>query len=152
MRPRLVGVTAILVLSGCWTPDDVKQTGVVWSGTYAANYDQLARCLSAQTTLYYKAALQLNANEHRARVTYAIPVTGIPVEVYDLRQTADNTTQISWSTRLERGHGGYSPLYLMQTCGATPLPAAALAPTTQPTPLQSPVWATEPTTNTPSGR
>src|SRR5262249_37767606 len=137
MRSRLVGVAALLISSGCWTPDDVKQTGEVWSGTYSANYDQLARCLSAQTTPYYKAALQLNTDEPRARVTYAIPVTGIPVEVYDLRETANNTTQITWSTRLERGQRGSGPLYLMQTCGATPLSATASAPppaTAQPAP------------------
>jgi hypothetical protein len=144
-----------VILNGCWTPDDVKQTGVVWSGTYVANYDQLARCLSAQTTPYYKAALQLNTDEHRARVTYAIPVTGIPVEVYDLRETANNTTQISWSTRLERNHGGYGPLYLMQNCGAAPLAATASAPpapTAQPTPLQPSTWAPEQTPNTPTNR
>jgi hypothetical protein len=46
MRLELVAIAVALTLGGCWTPDDVKKTGIVWSGTYAARYDQLARCLS----------------------------------------------------------------------------------------------------------
>ena len=42
MRLRLIGIAAVLTVGGCWTADDVKRTGVVWSGTYAARYDQLA--------------------------------------------------------------------------------------------------------------
>src|SRR5262249_25704864 len=115
MRHGLVGITALLLLGSCWTPDDVKRAGVVWSGTYAAQYDQLARCISMQTTPYYKAALQLDPTEQRARVNFLIPVTGIPVEVYDLRQTSNNVTTISWSTRLEGNHGAiYAPLYMME--------------------------------------
>jgi hypothetical protein len=40
MRLKLVRIAAVLILCGCWTPDDVKKTGTVWSGTYAARYDQ----------------------------------------------------------------------------------------------------------------
>jgi hypothetical protein len=153
MRVKLVGMVVVLTMGGCWTPDDVKKTGVVWSGTYAARYDQLARCLSAQTTPYYKAALQLDTNEQRARVTYSIPVTGIPVEVYEVRQTSSDAAEISWSTRLERGNVSYGPLYLMRECGATPMPAApsaSPAPSQSPAPPQPPAWAPEPQTNTPS--
>ena len=151
MRLKRLGMAAVLALGGCWTPDDVKQTGIVWNGTYSARYEQLARCLSAQTTLYYKAILQLDANERRARVTYAIPVTGIPVEVYDVRQTSNDVVDVSWSTRLERGHVNYGPLYLMRVCGATPISAP---PPPAPTPPQPPAWAPEPTTTTyvPSNR
>jgi hypothetical protein len=160
MRPRLVGVAAVLILGGCWTPDDVKKTGVVWSGTYAARYDQLASCMSAQTTPYYKAALQFDKNEQRATVTYLIPVTDIPVEVYDIRQKSNDATEISWWTRLERGHSAYGPLYLMRLCGASPLPTTSSPtsplPTTTtpagPVPPQSPAWAPEPTTKTPTDR
>jgi hypothetical protein len=155
MRLRLVGIALGLVLGGCGTPDDVKKTGVVWQGTVAARYDQLANCLSKQTTLYYKSALKFDHKEQRATVTFLIPVTGIPVEVYDLRQTSDNATEVSWSTRLERGrHQAGKPSYLMDLCGALPLPAPSspAIPTTQPAPPQSPVWAPEPATGTPGGR
>jgi protein involved in sex pheromone biosynthesis len=124
MRLRIVAMAATLILSGCGTADDVQKTGVVWQGAVAARYDQLANCLSKQTTLYYKAALKFEKNEQRATVTFSIPVTGIPVEVYDLRQTSDDVTQVSWSTRLERGqHQAGKPFYLMDLCGASPLPA-----------------------------
>jgi hypothetical protein len=140
-----------LILSGCGTSDDVKKTGVVWQGTVAARYDQLANCLSTQTTLYYKASLQFDRKAQRATVTFLIPVTGIPVEVYDVRQTSENATEVSWSTRLERGYKTYSkPLYLLHLCGAAPLPAtaspAASTPTSlpaNPAPPESPVWAPE---------
>ena len=125
MRLRIVGIAVALILSGCGTPDDVKKTGVVWRGTVAARYDQLANCLSAQTTLYYKSALQFDKREQRATVTFLISVTGIPVEVYDLRQISDNATEVSWSTRLERGSTAGKPSYLMHLCGASPLPATA---------------------------
>ncbi|CAN5126072.1 hypothetical protein BH10PSE6_BH10PSE6_34450 [soil metagenome] len=126
MRLRIAGIAGALISSGCGTSDDVKKTGVVWQGTVAARYDQLANCLSTQTTLYYKAALQFDRNAQRATVTFLIPVTGIPVEVYDIRQTSDNATEVSWSTRLERGYMTASkPLYLIQLCGATTLPAAS---------------------------
>jgi len=160
MRLHIVGITALLVLSGCWSPDDVKKTGVVWSGTYSARYDQLANCISAQTTPYYKAALQFDKNEQRATVTYLIPVTGIPVEVYDIRQTTNNATEITWSTRLEQNNSaGHGPRYLMRLCGASPLPTTSTSttpsPTTVPPPSsaavpvapQSPVWAPEPSPN-----
>ena len=145
MRLRVVGMAATLVLGGCGTTDDVKNTGVVWHGTYSARYDQLASCLSAQTTPYYKAALQFDQKEQRATVTYSIPVTGIAVEVYDVRQTSDNATEISWWTRLERGHQAGKPLYLMRLCGASPLPDAP-SPATRsavPAPPESPVWVPE---------
>jgi hypothetical protein len=153
MRLELIVLTAVLTLTGCWTPDDVKKTGVVWSGTYAARYDQLARCLSAHTTPYYKATLHLDTNEKSARVTYSVPVTGIPVEVYDIRQTSSDAVEISWSTRIERGHVSSGPLYLMRECGATPMaPTALSSPTPSSAPFQSPAWAPEPETKTPSGR
>ena len=141
-----------LLAAGCGTPDDVKKTGVVWRGTVAARYDQLANCLSTQTTLYYKASLQFDRAQRRATVTFAIPVTGIPVEVYDVRQVSDEATEVSWSTRLERGrHQTGKPFYLLHLCGAAPLPAAAPSPSTPP-PLpparlppapQEPMWAPE---------
>lgn len=159
MRLRIVGVAVGLFLSGCGTTEDVKNTGVVWHGTVAARYDQLANCLSKQTTLYYKAALQVDRNEHRATVTFLIPVTGIPVEVYDLRQTSDNVTEISWSTRLERGrHQTGKPFYLVDLCGASPLPptsppanppTSSVDPPARSAAPESPVWAPEPTGNTP---
>jgi hypothetical protein len=160
MRLRIAGITVALILSGCGTPDDVKKTGVVWRGTVAARYDQLANCLSAQTTLYYKAALQFDKREQRATVTFLIPVTGIPVEVYDLRQISDNATEVSWSTRLERGQTAGKPSYLMHLCGASPLPAtsspasppAAAAPSAAPARPESPAWAPEPASDTPGDR
>lgn len=126
MRLGIAGIAAALILSGCGTSDDVKKTGVVWQGTVAARYDQLANCLSTQTTLYYKATLQFDRDAQRATVTFSIPVTGIPVEVYDVRQTSDNATEVSWSTRLERGvQTAGKPHYLLYVCGATPLPATS---------------------------
>jgi hypothetical protein len=155
----MAGMAVALILSGCGTSDDVKKTGVVWQGAVAARYDQLASCLSKQTTLYYKAALKFEKNQQRATVTFLIPVTGIPVEVYDLRQTSDNVTEVTWSTRLERGrHQTGKPYYLMDLCGASPLPAAsspAVPPairSANPVPPESPVWAPEPNTDTPGGR
>jgi len=113
-----------LISSACASPEDVKRTGVVWNGSVAARYDQLANCLSRQTTLYYKSSVQFDRNEPHATVTFMIPVTGIPVEVYDLRQTSDGITEVSWSTRLERGrHKPGKPFYLIDMCGAAPLPA-----------------------------
>ncbi len=155
MRLRIVAMAATLILSGCGTTDDVKKTGVVWQGSVAARYDQLANCLSKQTTLYYKAALKFEKNEQRATVTFSIPVTGIPVEVYDLRQTSDDVTQVSWSTRLERGqHQAGKPSYLMHLCGASPLPAASSPASSpaKPVPPESPVWAPEPSSNAPGNR
>lgn len=155
MRFSTVAIAVGLILGGCGTSDDVKKTGVVWHGTVAARYDQLANCLSKQTTLYYKATLQFDRKEQRATVTFLIPVTGIPVEVYDLRQTSDNTTEISWSTRLERGrHQTGKPFYMMDLCGAAPLPAASSpvsppAPPAMPAFPESPQWAPDPTTGTP---
>lgn len=154
MRLGIVGITAALVLSGCGTPDDVKKTGVVWNGAVAARYDQLASCLSKQTTLYYKSGLQLDRKAQRATVTFMIPVTGIPVEVYDLRQTSDNVTEVAWSTRLERGrHQTGKPFYLIDLCGAAPLPAtpspAVLPAPASPMPPQSPNWAPDPASDTP---
>jgi hypothetical protein len=145
MKVRLVVLAAALVVGGCGTPDDVKRTGVVWQGNYSARYDQLASCLKAQTTPYYKATLQLDRNERRATVTYSIPVYGIPVEVYDVRETSDNASEISWWTRLERGHQAGKPSYLMQLCGALPLPDAArtAGPSAAPAPAAAPVWAPE---------
>jgi len=136
MRFGIAGIAAALILSGCGTSDDVKKTGIVWRGTVAARYDQLANCLSTQTTLYYKAVLQVDRNAQRATVTFQIPVTGIPVEVYDLRQVSDDATDVAWSTRLERGYRTTGkPLYLLHVCGATPLPSsppAASPPTSFP--------------------
>lgn len=163
MKLRVGGVAAALLVSGCGTPDDVKKTGVVWHGTVAARYDQLARCLSTQTTLYYKATLQFAAHEQRATVTFSIPVTGIPVEVYDVRQASENATEVSWSTRLERGQKDVGkPFYLLHLCGAPPLPASAAparlpaAPAPPPAvttlPSQSPDWAPEPAPDTPGER
>ena len=161
MRLRIAGIAVALILSGCGTSDDVKKTGVVWQGTVAARYDQLASCLSKQTTLYYKAALTFDKSGQHATVTFLIPVTGIPVEVYDLRQTSDNVTEISWSTRLERGrHQTGKPFYLMDLCGASPLPAASSppipsampVPSVMPAPPESPVWAPEPAADTPGVR
>jgi hypothetical protein len=157
MRLRVGAITVVLTLAGCGTSDDVKKTGLVWSGTYAARYDQLASCLSARTEPYYKATLQFDPNDKRATVTYSIPVTGIPVEVYDIRQTSDNATDISWWSRLESGRHAGSPLYLMRLCGASPLSAAASPVTpvsSSPAPAtpQAPVWAPEPTTDTPGSR
>lgn len=168
MRARIVGMAAGLVLGGCGTSDDVKRTGVVWQGTVAARYDQLAICLSRQTTLYYKATLALDRREQRATVTFSIPVTGIPVEVYDLRQASDDATQISWSTRLERGrHPTGKPFYLLDLCGASALPGTAPPPSGIAPPAVPPVappatppagstapgapeWAPDNTTDTPS--
>jgi len=152
MKLRIAGIAVALVLSGCGTPDDVKKTGVVWQGTVSARYDQLASCLSRQTTLYYKASLQFDKTQQRATVTFMIPVTGIPVEVYDLRQTSNNVTDVSWSTRLERGrHQTGKPFYLLDQCGVTPLPATSspAVPSARPVPPGSPVWAPEPATSTP---
>ena len=150
MRLRLVGIAALLLLGGCWTADDVKKTGVVWRGTYAARYDQLASCLSAQTTPYYRADLQFDPNERHATVTYLIPVTGIPVEVYDVRQTSNDATEVSWRTRLvqEGAHGAsYSPLDQMRRCGASPVSAtSSLAPV----PAQGPAWAPDPGASPPA--
>jgi hypothetical protein len=154
MRLRIFGIAAALISSGCGTTDDVKKTGVVWHGTVAARYDQLAKCLSTQTTLYYKAALQFTRNDQRATVTFSIPVTGIPVEVYDVRQISANATEVSWSTRLERGQQEVGkPLYLLHLCGASPVPAASLpaTPPRGPVAPESPVWAPEPVTSTPGG-
>lgn len=156
MRLRIAGMAVALMLSGCWTPDDVKKAGVVWHGSVAARYDQLANCLSTQTTLYYKAALKFDKNAQRATVTFLIPVTGIPVEVYDVRQTSDNATDVTWSTRLERGYKTFSkPLYLLHVCGASPLPATSSSPANpaaSPMLPESPAWAPEPVTDTPVGR
>jgi len=158
MKLRIVGMVVALILGGCGTSEDVKKTGVVWRATVAARYDQLANCIAAQTTttLYYKTAVQFDRNEQRATVTFLIPVTGIPVEVYDLRQTAEGATYVTWSTRLERGQSAGKPSYLMHLCGAAVLPAAAppvAAPATLPpattTPAGGPVWAPDPTTTTP---
>jgi hypothetical protein len=155
MRLGIVAMAVALILSGCWTPDDVKGTGVVWQGTVAARYDQLASCLSRQTTLYYKAAITFDRNGQRATVAFSIPVTGIPVEVYDLRQISDNATEVSWSTRLERGrHQTGKPFYLIDLCGASPLPAtsAPALPAANPAAPASPEWAPEPATDTPGNR
>ena len=152
MRLRIAGIAVALISSGCGTSDDVKKTGVVWHGTVAARYDQLARCLSMQTTLYYKAALRYDSNGRHATVTFSIPVTGIPVEVYDLRQISETATDVSWSTRLERGQKPGKPLYLMQLCGAAPLPAAPppARPAATPQPPATPDWAPEPATDAPA--
>jgi hypothetical protein len=94
-----------------------------------------------------------------------IPVTGIPVEVYDLRQTSDDVTEVTWSTRLERGrHKTGKPYYLMDQCGAATLPTGSLPaaspsppppaayPQPQPSPAPlapaSPQWAPEPAPGT----
>lgn len=157
MRLRFLGIGLVLISSACGTADDVKKTGIVWQGAVNARYDQLARCLSTQTTLYYKATLQFDRNEQRATLTFAVPVTNIPVEVYSLRQTSPDTTEISWSTRLERGQKATKPLYLIELCGAALLPAApaqapapAYAPAQEPAgapadppPPAAPVWAPE---------
>lgn len=153
MRLRLIGTAAALVLGGCGTSDDVKRTGLVWRGTYSARYDQLASCLSERTTPYYKATVQFDQNGRRATVTYSIPVTGIPVEVYELRQTSDVATEVSWWTRVDRGHRGGKPDYLMHMCGAWPLanppPSAAPVPTPAP---GAPVWAPDPGANASDNR
>ena len=152
MKLRFAGIAVALISSGCGTPEDVKKTGVVWQGSVAARYDQLANCLSRQTTLYYKAGIQFDKNAQRATVTFMIPVTGIPVEVYDLRQTSERVTEVSWSTRLERGrHQTGKPFYLLDQCGATPLPATSspaipstnspAVPSARPVPSGAPVWA-----------
>jgi hypothetical protein len=151
MKLRFAGIAVALISSGCGTPEDVKKTGVVWQGSVAARYDQLANCLSRQTTLYYKAGIQFDKNAQRATVTFMIPVTGIPVEVYDLRQTSERVTEVSWSTRLERGrHQTGKPFYLLDQCGAPPLPATSspaipttspAIPSTRPVPSGAPVWA-----------
>jgi hypothetical protein len=143
MRLGLVGMAVTLALGGCGTTDDVKNTGVNWHGSFSARYDQLASCLSAQTTPYYKATLQFDQKEQRATVTYSIPVTGIPVEVYDVRQTSGSATEISWWTRLERGQQAGKPLYLMRLCGASPLPDAPSPATRSAAPglPEAPVWA-----------
>lgn len=150
MRLRFVGIAMGLMLGACGTSDDVKKTGVVWRGTVAARYDQLANCLSAQTTLYYKGSVQFDRRERRATVTFSVPVTGIPVEVYDLRQVSDDATEVSWSTRLERGQQSSKPSYLMRLCGASLLPAtpapAAFPPPARPSAPDGPVWAPDPTT------
>jgi hypothetical protein len=153
MSLRIAGIAVALILSACGTSNDVQRTGVVWHGTVAARYDQLAKCLSTQTTLYYKAALQFDGNQQRATVTFLIPVTGIPVEVYDLRQISDKATDVSWSTRLERGRQEVGkPLYLIHVCGASPLPGTSspATPAARPLSPESPVWAPEPVTGTPS--
>jgi hypothetical protein len=156
MRLRMAGIAVALISSGCGTSEDVKKTGVVWQGSVAARYDQLAICLSKQTTLYYKATLKFEKNEQRATVTFLIPVTGIPVEVYDLRQTSEDVTEVSWSTRLERGrHQAGKPYYLLDLCGAPPAPATS-SPAISPNPVPpvspvSPVWAPDPAT-APGGR
>lgn len=160
MRIRIAGVAAALIAGGCGTAEDVKRTGVVWQGTVAARYDQLAKCLSTQTTLYYKAALQFDSAQRRATVTFSVPVTGIPVEVYDVRQVSDEATEVSWSTRLERGrHNAGKPYYLLQLCGAAPLRSSPAAPSpAQPAPSttmpasQEPNWAPEPETDGRGGR
>jgi hypothetical protein len=154
MRLGSVGIVLGLVLGGCGTSDDVKKTGVVWHGIVSARYDQLANCLSAQTTLYYKAALQVDRNAQRATVTFLIPVTGIPVEVYDLRQISESATEVSWSTRLERGSQAGKPSYLMHLCGAALLPATSspAVPVANPMPPASPVWAPDPTADAPGSR
>lgn len=147
MRLGIVATAVGLILCGCSTPDDVKKTGIVWQGTVAARYDQLASCLSKQTTIYYKGTLQLDRNARRATVAFSIPVTGIPVEVYDLRQVSADVTEVAWSTRLERGrHQTGKPFYLLDLCGASPLPATSspAVPPAQPAPASSPNWAPEP--------
>ena len=153
MRLRIVAIAVGLMLSGCGTSDDVKKTGVVWRGAVAARYDQLANCLSRQTALYYKASLQFDRHEQRATVTFLIPVTGIPVEVYDLRQASESVTEVSWSTRLERGrHQTGKPFYLMDLCGASPLPATSsppVNPPAKPAPPASLEWAPEAPTDRP---
>jgi hypothetical protein len=161
MRFRIAGIAVALISTGCGTSEDVKKTGIVWQGTVAARYDQLASCLSKQTTLYYKGSVRFDTNARRATVTFSIPVTGIPVEVYDLRQTSENLTEVTWSTRLERGrHEAGKPYYLLDRCGVSPLPAAsapaaplpAASPPPSPTPLPAatPNWAPEPATDAPS--
>jgi hypothetical protein len=160
MRLRIAAVAVALLASGCGTSDDVKKTGIVWQGSVAARYDQLANCLSRQTTLYYKSSLVFDRNVQRATVTFSIPVTNIPVEVYDLRQTSANVTEVSWSTRLERGrHQTGKPYYLIDLCGASPLPPGSSAPPARPAspppaPVvpEAPVWAPEPETDTPGSR
>ena len=156
MKLRIAGIAVALISSGCGTPEDVKKTGVVWQGSVAARYDQLASCLSRQTTLYYKAGIQFDKNAQRATVTFMIPVTGIPVEVYDLRQTSEDVTEVSWSTRLERGrHQAGKPHYLLDLCGASFVPAISSppVPAIHPVPVSpiSPVWAPDPAT-APGGR
>jgi hypothetical protein len=145
MRLGLVAMAAALFVGGCSTTVGVQKTGVVWSGVYSARYDQLASCISAHTTPYYKATLQLDRNQQRATVTYLVPVTNIAVEVYELRQRSDDATEISWSSRLEGGRHVGTP-YLMSLCGASPLPASALPanPATAPPHPPSPAWAPEP--------
>jgi hypothetical protein len=168
MRLRTVWIAAALISGGCGTSEDVKKTGVVWQGAVAARYDQLAYCLSKQTTLYYKAGVKFDRKQQHATVTFLIPVTGIPVEVYDLRQTSDDVTEVTWSTRLERGrHKTGKPYYLMDQCGAALLPTGSLPaaspsppptsppaaypqpqPQPQPSAPASPQWAPEPAPGT----
>ncbi|MCW5735035.1 MAG: hypothetical protein KIS73_12960 [Enhydrobacter sp.] len=161
MKFRIAGAAAALIAGGCGTSEDVKRTGIVWQGTVAARYDQLAKCLSTQTTLYYKSALQFDTARRRATVTFSIPVTGIPVEVYDVRQVSDEATEVSWSTRLERGRQQVGkPYYLLDQCGATPLPSSSAAPpppvppapSSAPPGSQEPNWAPEPETDGRGGR
>lgn len=152
MKLRIAAIAVALIPGGCGTSDDVKKTGIVWQGTVAARYDQLASCLSKQTTLYYRASLEFARNERRATVTFSIPVTGIPVEVYDLRQTSTDLTEVRWSTRLERGrHKAGKPYYLLDLCGVSPLPVAAPpGPAPVPLPPATPNWAPEPATDAPA--
>jgi hypothetical protein len=160
MRLRIAGIAVALLAGGCGTSDDVKKTGVVWQGSVTARYDQLASCLSKQTTLYYKSSLTFDRNAQRATVTFLVPVTNIPVEVYDLRQVSENVTDVSWSTRLERGrHQTGKPYYLIDQCGAWSLPPGSsppVAPAASPPPVppapESPAWAPEPAAETPGSR
>lgn len=109
MRFPATGLLASLALSACYNIDDVRQSPVVWTETYAVAFDTMANCLAVESGREYAVVPQLYQREQRANVTLTVPSGAAIIAEFQIKQISGTSSQVSWQ-RVGGTAGVYRPI------------------------------------------
>lgn len=109
MRFRATWLATALAVGGCYNIDDVRQSPVVWTETYAVAFDTMANCLAVEYGREYSVVPQLYQREKRANVTLTMPSGSAVIAEFQIKQTSETASLVSWQ-RVGGTAGVYRPI------------------------------------------
>lgn len=117
-----MGLAATLLLAGCFSVDDVRNTPPSLVATYNGQFDEIANCISAQASKNHAVTPQFYQRDKRATVILAIPTSHTVAEEYEVQQITNTNSRVTWRNAFVQSPGPNSDRparQLMERC-ATP--------------------------------
>lgn len=93
---RRATIAGMLLLTGCYSIDDVRQQPAAWSASYPVAYEAMANCLGAQYANEYSVLPQFDREAGRATVILSNNAASAVLAEYQVNRTASGGSEVTW--------------------------------------------------------